>query len=138
MRRVDSGYRAKPENLQLHGKNLSDETVEEYEAVRNSLIAMLEELDDRLTKITDDVRHVEEPLSQDFAEQAVQTENDEVLDHLGIAARTEIEHVRQAIARIDKGGYGLCESCGESIDKGRLKALPFARLCIKCAQAEEN
>src|SRR5690242_9162834 len=104
--------------------------MKEYEEVRNSLIEMLEDLDDRLDKITHDVK---EPLDKDFEEQATQQENDEVLDSLGNAARTEIEMVKQAISRIDKGQYGLCEVCGEPIGKERLKAVPFSSMCIKCA-----
>ncbi len=102
----------------------------EYEEVRHSLIDMLEDLDDRLAKITHDVK---EPLDKDFAEQATQAENDEVLDSLGNAARTEIELVKQAIARIDQGRYGLCQVCGNPISKERLKAVPFSNMCIKCA-----
>ncbi|MDI1229924.1 TraR/DksA family transcriptional regulator [Methylobacter sp. G7] len=104
--------------------------MKEYEEVRHSLIDMLEDLDDRLTKITHDVK---EPLDKDFEEQATQAENDEVLDGLGNAARTEIEMVKQAIARIDKGQYGLCQVCGQPISKERLKAIPYSTLCIKCA-----
>ncbi len=102
----------------------------EYEQVRHSLIDMLEDLDDRLAKITHDVK---EPLDKDFEEQATQTENNEVLDGLGNAARTEREMVRQAIARIDQGRYGLCQVCGQPISKERLKAIPYSSMCIKCA-----
>jgi RNA polymerase-binding protein DksA len=102
----------------------------EYEEVRHSLIDMLEELDDRLAKITQDVK---EPLDRDFEEQATQVENDEVLDSLGNAARTEIEMVKEAISRIDKGQYGLCQVCGEPISKERLKVIPYSTMCIKCA-----
>lgn len=104
--------------------------MKEYEEVRNSLIEMLEDLDDRLGKITHDIK---EPLDKDFEEQATQQENDEVLDGLGNAARTEIEMVKQAIARIDKGEYGLCQLCGKPISKERLKAIPYSSMCIKCA-----
>jgi RNA polymerase-binding protein DksA len=101
--------------------------------IRGNLLEMLEELDDRLAKITDDVKHVDEPLAKDFAEQATQSENDEVLDYLGNATRTEIEKVKQAISRLDSGNYGICEVCGEPISKERLKAIPYACMCIKCA-----
>ncbi|MFI3157687.1 MAG: TraR/DksA family transcriptional regulator [Methylococcaceae bacterium] len=104
--------------------------MKEYEQVRHNLIEMLEELDDRLAKITHDVK---EPLDPDFAEQATQAENDEVLDSLGNAARTEIAMVKQAIARIDKGQYGLCRLCGKPISTERLKAIPYSSMCIKCA-----
>ncbi|MGR9087723.1 MAG: TraR/DksA family transcriptional regulator [Gammaproteobacteria bacterium] len=110
--------------------------MKDYEEIRSSLIEMLEELDERLTRITDDVKHAEEPLSKDFAEKATQTENDEVLDFLGNAARSEIEQIKQAIARIDRGEYGLCQGCGEPIAKDRLKALPYSNLCIKCASQQ--
>jgi RNA polymerase-binding transcription factor DksA len=104
--------------------------MKEYEEVRSSLIEMLEDLDDRLGKIAHDVK---EPLDKDFEEQATQAENDEVLDGLGNAARTEIEMVREAIARIDQGGYGSCQVCGQPINKERLKAVPYTTMCIKCA-----
>lgn len=104
--------------------------MQEYEQVRTHLIEMLEDLDDRLAKITHDVK---EPLDKDFSEQATQAENNEVLDGLGNAARTEMEKVKQAISRIDQGQYGLCLICGEPISKERLKVVPYTCLCIKCA-----
>ena len=107
--------------------------MKDYAEIRSNLIDMLEELDDRLTRISDDVRHTDEPLSKDFEEKATETENDEVLDFLGNAARAEIEQIKQAIARIDRGDYGICQCCGEPIAKERLKAIPFSNLCIKCA-----
>ncbi|WP_340120864.1 TraR/DksA family transcriptional regulator [Methylobacter svalbardensis] len=109
--------------------------MKEYEAVRHSLIDMLEDLDDRLAKITHDIK---EPLDKDFEEQATQAENDEVLDGLGNAARTEIELVKQAIARIDKGQYGLCQVCAQPISKERLKAIPYSSLCMKCASSQSG
>lgn len=40
-----------------------------------------------------------------------------------------------ALARLDAGTYGTCESCGRPIGEGRLEARPTARLCIACASA---
>lgn len=108
--------------------------MKEYREVRNHLIDMLEELDDRLSKITNDVRHVDNPPEHDFSEQAVEAENDEVLDALGNAARDEVEKIKQAISRIDAGTYGICLICGEPIKKERLSALPYANHCIRCAE----
>lgn len=107
--------------------------VKEYEEIRGNLIEMLEDLNDRLVRITDDVKHSEEPLAKDFEEQATQTENDQVLDYLGNAAKREIAEIKHAIARIDKGEYGICECCGEPIATERLRAVPYSNLCIKCA-----
>jgi hypothetical protein len=52
----------------------------EYEQVRSSLIDMLEDLDDRLAKITHDIK---EPIDQDFQEKTRSTEINKVFDVLG-------------------------------------------------------
>jgi DnaK suppressor protein len=44
----------------------------------------------------------------------------------------------RAIARIEAGTYGTCESCGEAIGKARLQAFPRATLCVSCKQREER
>ncbi len=98
---------------------------------------MLEALEDRLERITTDVRHTEKPLDQDFAEQAVETENDQVLETLGESTAMEIEQIRQALSRIDEGEYGICQQCGQPIRKERLQALPYTSLCVQCAQNED-
>jgi len=49
-----------------------------------------------------------------------------------------MERIDKALAKIDEGTYGLCDRCGKPIEKLRLKALPYANLCIKDKQAEER
>jgi RNA polymerase-binding transcription factor DksA len=112
--------------------------MKEFLEVRDQLINLLEELDERLDKITDDIRHVEQPPEQDFSEQATESENDEVLDALGNSARLEAEQIKQAISRIDAGTYGICTACGGPIRRERLLALPYASLCIICAEQNEG
>lgn len=107
--------------------------MKKYDDVRDVLNKMKAELGQRLANITTDVKHTDEPLAKDFEEQAQQTENDQVLDFLGNAARTEIEMLTRAIARIDNGTYGICRGCDEPIGEERLKAVPYTDLCIKCA-----
>ncbi len=43
--------------------------------------------------------------------------------------------IDRALGRMDDGTYGICSRCGKPIEKTRLKALPYADLCIKDAQA---
>ncbi|HIC88275.1 MAG TPA: conjugal transfer protein TraR [Anaerolineae bacterium] len=45
--------------------------------------------------------------------------------------------VDAALARMDNGTYGICERCGQEIDFARLKAIPWATLCINCQQYAE-
>jgi len=53
-------------------------------------------------------------------------------------SEAEICDIDAALAKLDAGTYGVCENCNSGISKSRLKALPFARLCIECKQAEER
>lgn len=52
--------------------------------------------------------------------------------------RDLLDQVEHALTRIDDGSYGECESCGKSIEAARLKALPYASLCIDCKRREER
>ena len=44
------------------------------------------------------------------------------------------EKVRRALAKVDEGSYGRCDSCGGPIAPARLKAAPESALCIACAR----
>jgi DnaK suppressor protein len=48
-------------------------------------------------------------------------------------ARGQLSQVNEAIARLDAGRYGQCESCGQPIGAERLAARPTATTCIECA-----
>ncbi len=45
--------------------------------------------------------------------------------------------IEEALRAIDKGTYGHCEACDKVIKETRLKALPFAKLCISCQEKLE-
>ncbi len=46
--------------------------------------------------------------------------------------------IERSLARMDDGTYGICSRCGKSIEKARLKALPYVELCLKDAQAQSR
>ena len=52
--------------------------------------------------------------------------------------RASMEQAIRALARIDDGTYGICESCGNPIGKLRLQAFPRATLCVQCKQKQER
>jgi len=51
---------------------------------------------------------------------------------LSAQARAAVEEIDRALAKMDAGTYGVCERCGNPIPKARLKALPYAALCVAC------
>ncbi|MBA3719396.1 MAG: TraR/DksA C4-type zinc finger protein [Nocardioidaceae bacterium] len=53
-------------------------------------------------------------------------------------SREMLIQVERALARLDDGTYGVCESCGQPIGKLRLMAFPRATLCLSCKQRQER
>jgi RNA polymerase-binding protein DksA len=49
-----------------------------------------------------------------------------------------MDQTERAMARVDEGSYGNCESCGQPIGAARLEAYPRATLCVSCKQREER
>jgi DnaK suppressor protein len=52
--------------------------------------------------------------------------------------RELLEQTEHALARIEAGTYGVCESCGKPIGKARLQVFPRATLCVACKQRQER
>jgi len=49
-----------------------------------------------------------------------------------------LQRVEIALNNLKKGTFGICRRCGEEIDPARIKALPYADLCIACKRKEEE
>ena len=52
--------------------------------------------------------------------------------------REKLLAIDEALQRIKDKTYGICESCEGEIQLGRLKVLPFTRLCVKCQEETER
>jgi DnaK suppressor protein len=49
-----------------------------------------------------------------------------------------LSQIESSLERIEEGTYGQCEECGGKIPKARLNAIPYAPLCVRCAEHQEN
>jgi DnaK suppressor protein len=45
-----------------------------------------------------------------------------------------VSEINDALARIEQGTFGKCENCHQEISRDRLRVLPYARYCIRCAR----
>jgi DnaK suppressor protein len=52
--------------------------------------------------------------------------------------RKMLYELGDAFKKIEDGSFGICEDCKSPIAKTRLKALPYARLCVKCQEKREK
>jgi len=50
----------------------------------------------------------------------------------------ELKEIKDALERIKDGSFGSCENCQGRIPKERLKAISYARLCVKCQGKQES
>jgi RNA polymerase-binding transcription factor len=62
------------------------------------------------------------------------------LTDIGIGGSLErvLERIERAVAKLDEGSYGMCDVCGDPIPSGRLRALPDAVLCLRCAESHRR
>jgi RNA polymerase-binding protein DksA len=49
-----------------------------------------------------------------------------------------LRNIDAALEKIEEGTFGICELCGKKINKERLKAVPYTKLCIDCQREEET
>jgi RNA polymerase-binding transcription factor DksA len=55
-----------------------------------------------------------------------------------VLERRTLKEIETAVKRMEKGECGNCDRCGAAIPKARLDALPWARLCVHCAERALN
>ena len=95
---------------------------------------LLSEAENTLTnKISSEKESFPDPTDQAVAE----LDNNFVLRLRGREQKL-LKKIDEAIARIDSGEYGVCESCGEQISLKRLEARPVTTLCIECKTRQEE
>lgn len=78
---------------------------------------------------------------KDFIDLAVNESDRNFILRLRDRERKLLAKIEEALKRIEKGTFGICESCGKEIGIKRLQARPVATLCIECKEkqeAEEN
>ena len=65
------------------------------------------------------------------------TDRDVSVQRMNISAQM-LSDVREALGRLEKGEYGVCEDCEQSIPPRRLDAIPWAHVCVKCQEARDR
>lgn len=102
-----------------------------FQEFKSRLLARKLELERQVAAIE---RDFAQGRSADFAEQATERENDEVLSAIEQKDRQELAQINRALGRMELGTYDKCAQCGEAIKLARLTTIPFTELCIRCAK----
>lgn len=75
---------------------------------------------------------------EEYADSGTQTFERERDLSLSNNVKDLLEKVEAALRKIEQGTYGICDICKKPIPEERLKALPYATLCVECKQKEEK
>jgi RNA polymerase-binding protein DksA len=106
---------------------------------RERLVAELHEIEHRTARIDESDRANElsayEDHPADLASETFEREKDLAI---GESVEAMLNKVVTALEKIERGTYGTCDACGRPIKKARLKALPFATLCLSCQDRLER
>jgi RNA polymerase-binding protein DksA len=107
----------------------------------------------RKDEILDEIKHISEDTLKKSQKEAsgdisgytyhmadVATDNYDREFSLGLASngRRIFYELDDALKKIEDSTFGICEDCKSLIAKNRLKAVPYARLCVKCQEKREK
>jgi DnaK suppressor protein len=74
----------------------------------------------------------------DEIDDVVQTMEKEMMFDLSSNEKNILKDIENALKKIEKGNYGICELCGKKIEYKRLKHIPYARYCIECQKKQDK
>jgi DnaK suppressor protein len=97
---------------------------------RNEIQSKLRSLRETLPDALSDVKDEEEQSVADFVQEV-----DFALMEMKSATLAKID---EALVRLQHGTYGVCEECAEPLSEARLRAIPFAILCLECQEDVER
>jgi RNA polymerase-binding protein DksA len=110
----------------------------ELHEFKSILLRLRAQLSGEMGKLADEAPTLHFPSTFHMADVASDSFDKELnLDFIQIES-ADLRSIDEALTRMEQGTFGTCESCGKSISKTRLRAMPHARLCIECKREEEG
>ena len=94
-----------------------------FQQVRKNLLEMLEGIDEKLNDV---------PANHEVTVDIPATNTTEAM------VLAEINSIKQALAQVDSGTFGICLSCGQSINREHLKTKPLSSYCVSCTKRNSS
>jgi len=107
--------------------------------MKENLLAQQKKILESLASQSEDIRNIiEGGETGDEADMASNVVDSAMINALGSLDAERLQQIESALDRIKQGNYGKCLRCGEDISQARLRAIPYALLCIDCKNFEER
>ena len=124
---------------------MADLTKDQMKQLRQLLITERAKLAEEIKSIARDAATSPRDASGDLsaytvhmADMAADTYDRELSMNIASSEQQVLYEIDDALKRLDDGSYGTCQQCNQPIAMSRLKAVPYASLCIECQRAKEQ
>ena len=113
-------------------------TKKEKKEFRKMMMERKEMIIRKLSEFINESKEVETNVAQDVVDKAESSYTKEFLLSLSDTERDQLMLIDEALRRVDKGDFGLCQLCSQEISRKRLNALPWTPYCINCQEKAER
>lgn len=120
--------------MSSRARHLNPKQTDEF---RRRLLESREALLRTVAATDEEMAGLEAPGPGDATDRAAAVSTAALISRLGGHDKRELDEVAEALGRLGAGAYGICESCRKAIPLQRLRAMPAARFCLACQEAEE-
>jgi len=112
--------------------------MQKLEVYKESLLNRKKELIGILNNLKEELQHIDSCDIKEDADFATCSFSSESNFFIYQQQQRELLEIEEALKKIDKGTYGICEMCEEPINPDRLEVKPFAKYCIDCREIIEK
>lgn len=117
---------------------MANKKMKAAEKIERALSALEQRLRHELGERLDQVATTAEDRPTELLDMAADGEIDYMSALSAQAGSATLEEVEIALRKLREGSYGVCDDCGGRITARRLKARPFAVLCLDCKELQER
>lgn len=105
---------------------------------RKLLLQKKETIVRKLSELTTESKEMETNVAQDVVDKAETSYTKEFLLSLSDADREQLLLVDEALKRLRREEFGVCQLCHQEIGRKRLEAVPWTPYCINCQEKAEE
>lgn len=110
----------------------------EKEYFKKKLLERKQKILEKLTELDTESKEVETNIAQDVVDKAESSYTKEFLLSLSDAERSQLFLIDNALKRLQRGEFGICQMCQKEIGKKRLEVVPWTPYCIDCQEKAEE
>ena len=110
----------------------------EREEFRTTLLQKKERIVRKLSELTNESKEMETNVAQDVIDKAETSYTKEFLLSLSDGEREQLLFIDEALKRLKRDEFGICQLCQQEIGRKRLEAVPWTPYCINCQEKAEE